>query len=86
MVREVVHIFETLFSYVGQAFRGFDGVEWEGITSFLSSWIERPFTEEEVKEAVFECDGNKAPGLDGSLLVSMGNCEERHYEGVCGIL
>ena len=69
MVREVVHIFETLFSYDGQAFRGFDGVEWEGITSFLSSWIERPFTEEEVKEAVFECDGNKAPGPDGFSMV-----------------
>ena len=53
-VREVVLFFESLFSYEAPIFRGFDGVEWEGISTFLSSWLERPFTEEEVKEAVFE--------------------------------
>ena len=26
------------------------------------------FTEEEVKIAIFECDGNKAPGPDGFLM------------------
>ena len=38
---------------------------WDGIDSFLSSWIERLFTEDEVKDAVFDCDGNKAPSPDG---------------------
>ena len=41
---------------------------WDGIESFLSSWIERPFTEDEVKDAIFDCDGNKAPGPDGFLM------------------
>ena len=65
VVREIVPSFESLFSYEAPIFRGFDGVEWEGISTFLSSWLERPFTEEEVKDAVFECDGNKEPGPDG---------------------
>ena len=38
---------------------------WDGINTFLSDWMERPFTEEEIKEAVFDSDGSKAPGLDG---------------------
>ena len=44
---------------------GFDGVDWKGIDTFLSEWLERPFTEEEIKEAVFDCDGSKAPSPDG---------------------
>ena len=65
VVREIVHFFETLFSYDDHALRGYAGVEWEGITTILSSWLERPFTEEEVKIAVFECEGDKAPSPDG---------------------
>ena len=42
-----------------------DGVEWEGISTFLSSWLERSFTEEEIRVVVFECEGNKAPGPYG---------------------
>ena len=40
-------------------------MDWEGITSFLSAWLERPFTEEEIKEVVFEYDESKALGPDG---------------------
>ena len=40
-------------------------MEWKGIDNSLANWLERPFTEMEVKEAVFQCDGNKAPGPDG---------------------
>ena len=68
IVREVVHFFESLFSYEAPIFRGFDGVEWEGISTSLSSWLERPFAVEEIKEAVFECEGNKAPSPDGFLM------------------
>ena len=45
-------------------------MEWVGIDAFLSDWLERPFNEEEIKEAVFDCDGSKASGLDGySMMV-----------------
>ena len=40
-------------------------MEWKGISNYLSAWLERPFTEDEVKDAVFACDGSKAPGPDG---------------------
>ena len=44
-------------------------MEWKGITNSLSDWLERPFLEKEVKEAVFECDGSKTPSPDGYSLV-----------------
>ncbi|XP_062096226.1 uncharacterized protein LOC133802006 [Humulus lupulus] len=31
----------------------------------MASFIERPFLEDEIRQAVFDCDGSKAPGLDG---------------------
>ena len=31
----------------------------------MTDWLQRPFEELEIKTAVFECDGNKAPGPDG---------------------
>ena len=40
-------------------------MKWDVIDTFLSERLESPFTEEEIKEAVFDCDGSKAPGPDG---------------------
>ena len=40
-------------------------MEWKGISNSLSTWLERPFTVDEVKKAVFACDGSKALGPDG---------------------
>ena len=68
IIREVVCFFERLYSYEVLVYNGFDGVAWDGIESFLSSWIERLFTEDKVKDAIFDCDGNKAPGPDGFLM------------------
>ena len=64
VVREIIQFFKNLFSYDVLACKGFDWVEWEGITSLFSTWLERHFIEEEVKAAVFKCDGNKGPGPD----------------------
>ena len=45
-------------------------MKWVGIDTFLSERLERPFIVEEIKEAVFDCDGGKAPGPDGySMMV-----------------
>ena len=43
IVREVVDFFETLYSQQMPEYRGFIGVDWEGISSFSSTWLERPF-------------------------------------------
>ena len=37
-------------------------MDWEGI---CREKLERPFDEDEVKRALFECEGDKAPGPDG---------------------
>lgn len=34
----------------------------------VREWLERSVTEEEVKEEVWDCDGNKSPGPDGFTL------------------
>lgn len=36
--------------------------------------LEEPFLEDEVKKAVFECDGFKAPGPDGFTLALYQDC------------
>ena len=70
IVGEIVRFYEKLYSYADSEILGFEGVEWVGIDTLLSEWLERPFNEEEIKEAVFDCDGSKAPGPDGySMMV-----------------
>ena len=41
------------------------GGEFKTLSSTSQSWLERQFTEDEVQQAVFSCDGEKAPGPDG---------------------
>ena len=50
------------------SFRGINGIEWQPIPSFPADWLERPFEEEEIKKAIFECDRSRAPGPDGFIL------------------
>ena len=68
IVKEILNFFENLYSEEVPQFEGFDGVEWEGISTYLSDWLERPFMEEEIKKAMFDCDGSKTPGPDGYSL------------------
>ncbi|GMQ04499.1 hypothetical protein CsSME_00049896 [Camellia sinensis var. sinensis] len=39
-------------------------------------WLERPFEEMEIKDAVFECERDKAPGPDGFSLAVFQDCWE----------
>ena len=48
-----------------EEFSSFDGVHQSPINNTLADWIERPFEEDEIKKAAFECDGNKSLGPDG---------------------
>ena len=68
IVREITDFFKTLYKSDELSYRGIEGIEWQPISSHLADWIERPFEEEEVKKAVFECDGSKASGPDGFTL------------------
>ena len=62
-VVSIVRFFERLYSYEAPIYSGFDGVAWDGIASFLSSWIERLFTEVEVKDAVLIVMGTRRQAL-----------------------
>ena len=53
IVREITSFFKGLYSQQRSQYIGFVRVDWKGISNALSAWIERPFTEEEVKEAIF---------------------------------
>ncbi|XP_058759068.1 uncharacterized protein LOC131632312 [Vicia villosa] len=41
-----------------------DGIEFNYITTGEAEELEHPFTTEELKDAVWSCDGDKCPGLD----------------------
>lgn len=40
-------------------------MNWSPISNSRTVWLSWPFEEEEIKEAVFGCDGDKAPSPDG---------------------
>ncbi|XP_062093360.1 uncharacterized protein LOC133799353 [Humulus lupulus] len=55
---------------------GVDGISWSPISSVMASFLERPFAKDEIRQAVFSCDGTKAPGPDGfSMVVYQNNWE-----------
>ncbi|KAM7530919.1 hypothetical protein LguiB_034329 [Lonicera macranthoides] len=49
----------------------FDGVNWGKISHGESLNLEKPFTIEEVREALFSCDGEKALGPDGFTMAAL---------------
>ena len=67
IVLEITGFFQSLYKLEGLSFWGIHGIEWQPIASHLVEWLERPF-EEEVKKAIYECDGNRAPGPNGFIL------------------
>ena len=48
---------------------GVEGLDWCGINSENSGRIERSF--EEIKRALFQCEGDKAPGPDGFTMAAL---------------
>ncbi|XP_058750847.1 uncharacterized protein LOC131623866 [Vicia villosa] len=42
-----------------------EGLNLNSLNDDDCNWLERPFSEEEIKEAVWSCDGNKSAGPDG---------------------
>lgn len=42
-----------------------DGIYFNSISGEEAAEIEKPFSEIEIKKAVWECSGEKSPGLDG---------------------
>ena len=68
IVQVISDFFSTLYKSDGLSYQGIEGIEWKPISSHMSDWLERPFEEEKINKATFECDGSKASGPDGSTL------------------
>ena len=49
-------------------------VEFKSLSLEVSSGLKSNFTEEKVKEAVWQCDGSKNPGPDGFNFKFIKNC------------
>ena len=54
-----------MFSEVTDYRPQLDGLEFSRITEDSSTWLDRPFKEEEVLGVVMSCEGDKSPGPDG---------------------
>lgn len=63
--RDITLFYKNLFTEEENNMPFLDGLNWDPISEDVSLWLERPFEEEEIRKAVFELEGDKAPGLDG---------------------
>ncbi|GLU23474.1 hypothetical protein SLE2022_394740 [Rubroshorea leprosula] len=61
----VANYFETLFKEDVWQRPVLDGVEFKKISDEERAMLEAPFSEEEVRQAVWSCESTKAPGPDG---------------------
>ncbi|RVW87592.1 putative ribonuclease H protein [Vitis vinifera] len=51
-----------------------EGIDWVPISGESGVWLDRPFTEEEVRMAVFQLNKEKAPGPDGFTIAVYQEC------------
>ncbi|RVX05721.1 Transposon TX1 uncharacterized 149 kDa protein [Vitis vinifera] len=71
---EIVNFFGNLYSKpVGESWR-VEGIDWVPISGESGVWLDRPFTEEEVRMAVFQLNKEKAPGPDGFTIAVYQEC------------
>ncbi|XXG89385.1 hypothetical protein AAC387_Pa12g1395 [Persea americana] len=61
----VARCFKNFYSGENVVRPKLDGVSFPSIPQDVQRWLEKEFGEEEVARALEECDGDKAPGLDG---------------------
>ncbi|RVW96808.1 Transposon TX1 uncharacterized 149 kDa protein [Vitis vinifera] len=71
---EIVNFFGNLYSKpVGESWR-VEGIDWVPISGESGVWLDRSFTEEEVRMAVFQLNKEKAPGPDGFTIAVYQEC------------
>lgn len=74
--RRRVEFYEKLYESLGGEFSGVEGLDWSPISTPAVESLEMPFEEDEIKRAVFNFDGNKAPGLNGFTLSFFQECSD----------
>ncbi|XP_058752224.1 uncharacterized protein LOC131625381 [Vicia villosa] len=74
-VKEAVfNFFENKFLETEVSRPVLDGIPFNSINSLEAADIEKPFLEAEIKEALWECGGDKSPGPDGYSFLFIKNC------------
>ncbi|RVW90124.1 Transposon TX1 uncharacterized 149 kDa protein [Vitis vinifera] len=62
-----------ILSDLGDSWR-IEGIDWVPISGESAVWLDRPFSEEEVRMAVFQLNKEKAPGPDGFTIAVYQEC------------
>ena len=71
---EIVNFFGKLYSKPeGDSWR-IEGSDWAPISGESAVWLDRPFSEEEVRMAVFQLNKEKAPSPDGFTIAVYQEC------------
>ncbi|RVW78875.1 LINE-1 retrotransposable element ORF2 protein [Vitis vinifera] len=71
---EIVNFFGNLYSKPEGDSWKIEGIDWAPISEESAIWLDRPFSEEEVRMAVFQLNKEKAPGPDGFTLAVYQEC------------
>ena len=71
---EIVNFFGKLYSKPeGDSWR-IEGIDWVPISGESAIWLDRPFSEEEVRMAIFQLNKEKTPGPDGFTITIYQEC------------
>ena len=68
IVEEINHFFETLYRAGPTTNCEWNNIEWDPLAEVSAGSLSLPFTEDEIRAAVFACGRNKSPGPDGFSL------------------
>ncbi|RVW58950.1 Retrovirus-related Pol polyprotein from transposon RE1 [Vitis vinifera] len=71
---EIVNFFGNLYSKPEGDSWKIEGIDWAPISEESAIWLDRPFSEEEVRMAVFQLNKEKAPGPNGFTLAVYQEC------------
>lgn len=74
ITKKIVEFYEKLYESPGGECFGVQGLDWSPISTHALESLEKPFEEDEIKRPVFNCDGNKAPSVDGFTLSFFQEC------------
>ena len=71
---EIVNFFGNLYSKPEGDSWKIEGIDWAPISEESAIWLDRPFSEEEVRMAVFQLNKENAPGPDGFTIAVYQEC------------
>jgi hypothetical protein len=84
--QEVKRYFESFFAEDGIHRPRLDGISFSELSVFDADLLTAPFEEQEVKEAIWSCDGDRSPGPDGFTFNFVKDCWKIIKEDIMGFL